>query len=169
MPEELTNRLTDEKYQTMRDIMDGYRKRGFGTAAGITVFLVITLLVGNAAFSGIYPASFGLVGLISIPWTVCPTVASLRAKAKSNAEILNPQGMNLQCEGCLAHKIVLGAIRCDAQPVDVGTLEAQSMTNKTVIEEKSESDVLFGKRERKRSPANYGVVELTHSRKPCCR
>jgi len=153
----------------MRNIMQGYFNIGLGTAAGISGILATILLV--VAIANDDYSIMGQSWCVGIPWSLCVSIAMPMAKAKVNEEILYPKGMHLQCYGCFAQKIVravpsLGSVGDAAQMGGVGALEGSVEGSGGSWQEGSVPDkVDFGKRERERTPANYGTVELTHSSK----
>jgi len=165
-PEELTGSVTDLEYQQMRDTMHGYVRKGICIAAGFSVlicgiFLVISIATGKYAF-------MSHTWFIGPLFSICLGVAISMAKAKINANILGPKGMNLECDGCCAHKIVRGkpspgSVGDTALTDDVETPGEQVAADVMELDAKSRSDAVFGTKERERTPANYGAVELTHS------
>merc|ERR1711920_736393 len=109
--------------------MGGFLNKALGTAAGISGML--------ATISVVLRSEMWCIG---IPWSLCSAVAIPMAKAKVNVEILNPKGMNLQCYGCFAHKIVRGvtssgSVGNAAQPGGVGAPEAQTVAAMEEFEE----------------------------------
>jgi len=155
MPEELEGMLTNQEYEDIRDIMQNGRNTGLGTALGISLVLATALTIAAIA-QGDY-SILGSSWCTAIPWSIFPMSFMPMAKAKVNAEILNPKGMNLQHRGCLSFEIVPSRSSGSSADQTVGVLETM------VFEEKSRSDHVLGRRERERAPANYGTVELTHS------
>jgi len=162
-PEALEDGLTEAEYQLMRDIFQSYRNQGVCTAIGMAI-VISSILIVTAFATGNMSIMSQTSWFSGIPFSLCLPIALSKAKAKVNAEILNPQGMDLQCAGCCAHKIVSAGSPSVDPESNVG-IAAPEAYLEMGFEEKPRPDSVEGTREREKAPANYGTVELTHSSK----